>query len=145
MGRRIYRRSSLCLRHSWPHRSGPRKGPFFYGLGGPPLWDRQKASELEKGPDHIPGATKMVVNFTFPFGILFSLALAAVIGPVESITSFPPVGLLMSRLQKQVRVKQHRGCLITSQAANSPRICKGYASRLWRPLQIHRMNGAICT
>ncbi len=99
MGRRICRcrRSSLCLRHSWPHRSGPRKGPFFYGLGGPPLWDRQKASELEKGPDHIPDATKMVANFTFPFGILFSLALAAVIGPVESITSFPPVGLLMSK------------------------------------------------
>ncbi len=93
MGRRIYRRSSLCLRHSWPHRSGPRKGPFFYGLGGPPLWDRQIASELEKGPDHIPDATKMVANFTFPFGILFSLALAAVIGPVESITSFPPSGL----------------------------------------------------
>lgn len=69
---------------------GPQKseppGGFFYGLGG-----RQKESKLEKASDHIPDATKMVADFTFPFGMLFLLALAAVIGPVVSITSFPPV------------------------------------------------------
>ncbi|WP_368412354.1 hypothetical protein [Synechococcus sp.] len=65
-------RSSFFLRHSWPHRGGPRKGPFFMALAA-----RQLASQLEEALDLIPDATKMVANFTFPFGMLFFLALAA--------------------------------------------------------------------
>ena len=113
-------------------------GAFFYGLGGQPLWGQQKASKLEEAAGHI-------ADFTFPFGMLFLLALAACNWNGCAETYFHSPGIAeISRLHKPVRVEQHRGCLITSQAANSPRICKGYASRLWRPLQIHRMNGAIC-
>ena len=66
-----------------PREAGPYGG-FFYGLGGQPLWGQQKASKLEEAAGHI-------ADFTFPFGMLFLLALASVIGPVEAITSFPPV------------------------------------------------------
>ena len=45
-------------------------GAFFYGLGGQPLWGQQKASKLEEAAGHI-------ADFTFPFGMLFLLALAA--------------------------------------------------------------------